>query len=420
MIKKLRKRFVRLSMVMIAIVLIVFYLFTMAVFFLGVTENVQKTLRNYSSESYFSQEVDLGVDNEENKSYMVDASSVCVVCVNEANTILVLDIGRGHIPQNVLEHVVGLVKDSDFDFGLLMKYNLFYYKTDVGYGYRIAFADSAHYYTYLRDMLYADGVIFLLALLVLYVIVRQLAKIFIKPVQRSWEQQQNFIADASHELKTPLTVILANCDILQSHPAESVSEQMKWIDSTNEEATHMKDMVNKMLFLAKNENTKPLSFAEAVNISELATRIVLQFEPVAYEAGVRLESEIEDGIKVTGDPTAINQIIHILVDNAVKYAGIGGVATLRLKRHKKTVLLSTQNTGEPIPPEDLPHIFERFYRSDKARTTGMGYGLGLAICKSLAEQQRAKIFVESNGKSGTVFTVRFPRRKRKEERKKRV
>ncbi len=417
MIKKLRKRFVRLSMVLIAFVMIVFYMFTMGVFFLRITENVQKTLRNYSSDSFYAHEVNLGVENENGTSFEIEASSICVVSVNDANTILVLDVGHGHIPPDILESAVRVAKASEYDFGLLIRYHLFYYKTDVGYGYRIAFADSSHYYAYLRDLLYADGIIFMMAMLVIYIITRQLAKIFIKPVQRSWEQQQNFIADASHELKTPLTVILANCDILQAHPNEVVSDQMKWIESTNEEASHMKEMVNKMLFLAKNETTRPLTFAEPVNISELATKVVLQFEPVAFEAGVKLESDIENGLYILGDPTAVNQIIHILVDNAVKYAGIGGTATLRLQRHKKKVLLSTHNTGAEIPEEDLPHIFERFYRSDKARTSGMGYGLGLAICKSLAEQQRAVIEVESSAQTGTDFTVSFPWRKRLKKRR---
>ena len=104
---------------------------------------------------------------------------------------------------------------------------------------------------------------------------------------------------------------------------------------------------------------------------------------------------------------ALNQIIHILLDNAVKYAGVGGEVTVSLKRRQNSVYLVTRNTGTPIPPEDLPHIFERFYRSDKARTAGGGYGLGLAICKNLAELHRAEITAASDETNGTVFTVRF-------------
>ena len=398
-------------MIMISVVLLVFYVFTMLIVFLRETENVQETLKNYSSESYSSEFFDLGVIDEKVNKFAIDAGSICVVSVDETGRIKVLDIARGHIADDILSLVVEHITAGDVTFGILIQYNLFYYQTQVGNTTRIAFADSSRYLLYMRDMLYADSIIFLIALFVLLFIVRQLAKIFIKPVQKAWEQQQNFIADASHELKTPLTVILTNCDILQSHPEETVQDQMKWIDSTNEEAVHMKELVNKMLFLAKSENTKPQKLKEYINISELATKVMLQFDPVAFEAGVTLTSEIEDDVKAKADPTAMTQIIHILVDNAVKYAGLGGVVTLRLHKFKNNVFLSTNNTGDPIPEEDIPHIFERFYRSDKARTAGSGYGLGLSICKSLAEQQKATISVKSNITSGTEFTVKFKNQK---------
>ena len=411
MIKRLRKRFVRLSMILISVVLIVFYMFTMLVVFLRETENVQETLKNYSSESYYSQYFDLGVSDEKVNKFAIDSGSICVVNVDAEGNLSVLDIARGHIQENLLQQIVEHIVDGRVEFGILLNYNLFYYKTVINDGCRIAFADSSRYLLYLRDMFYADGIVFLIALFVLLFIVRQLAKIFIKPVQKAWEQQQNFIADASHELKTPLTVILTNCDILQSHPEASLQDEMKWIESTNEEAVHMKEMVNKMLLLAKSENTKPGKINTYVNISELATKVVLQFDPVAYEAGVTLNSEIEDDVEIKADNTAVNQIIHILVDNAVKYAGIDGLVTLRLHRFKNAVYLSATNTGEPIPEEDLPHLFERFYRSDKARTAGSGYGLGLSICKSLAEQQKAVITVKSDRENGTEFTVIFKKQK---------
>ncbi len=418
MIKKLRKRFVRLSMALISVVLIVFYLFTMLVVFLRETENVQETLKNYSSESYYSQYFDLGVTDESVNRFAIDSGSICVVSVDAYGRIRVLDIARGRIAEELLKPIVDHIVEGQVQFGILLNYNLLYYKTPIGSGYHIAFADSSRYMIYMRDMLYADGIIFLIVLFVLLFIIHQLAKIFIKPVQKAWEQQQNFIADASHELKTPLTVILTNCDILQTHPDSTLQEQMKWIESTNEEAVHMKEMVNKMLILAKSENMKPARITDYFNISELATKVVLQFDPVAYEAGVALDSKIEDDIEIKADPTAVNQIIHILVDNAVKYAGFGGVVTFRLYRVKNKVFLSTNNTGDPIPEEDLPHLFERFYRSDKARTAGTGYGLGLSICKSLAEQQKALITVSSSKDAGTNFTVIFRNQKQRKKNQK--
>ena len=117
-----------------------------------------------------------------------------------------------------------------------------------------------------------------------------------------------------------------------------------------------------------------------------------------------------------GDAVALNQIVHILLDNAVKYAGVGGEAVLTLKKRRAyhlkrfigyDIYLSAKNTGTPIPQEDMPYIFERFYRSDKARTAGGGYGLGLSICKNLASLHGADITVSSDEVNGTLFTVRF-------------
>ena len=415
MIKKLRNRFVRLSMVLISIVLILFFLMMTGIVYNEINTGVQNTLKYYSSENLFNRFFVLGKTVDDATSYAIDPATICVVGVNEYNEISMLDSGGGVMDADVLGFSVDYAMQNDSEFGIVPRYRLLYYKNRIGPGYRIAFADSTRYFVNLKDMLFAAGVLFLATLLVLYIIYRQMAKIFIKPVEKAWTQQQNFIADASHELKTPLTVILANCDILLSHPTQTVDDQIKWVESTNEEASHMKELVNKMLFLAKNEAMRPQQIYDMLNLSDLVTKVMLQFEPVAFEAGVEIASQIEPDIEIRADGTAVNQIIHILVDNAVKYAGIGGNVQVTLKKTKTHVILSTHNSGAPIPAEDLPHIFERFYRSDKARTSGSGYGLGLAICKSLAEQQHADISVASDTEHGTEFTVRFskPRGRKK-------
>ena len=413
MIKKLRRRFVALSMTLVSVVVVFFYIFTTGIFFFRITEDVRNTLQNYSSESYFSKYFRLGGDDAAvDGAYAIDANSVCVVRVSDDGAIAFVDAGHAYMENAVLQRAVNYAMNADPEFGSIGGYNLFYYRTATPFGYRIAFADASRYLVYIKDIFLYDAAIFLVVLLVLWFLNKRLSAIFIKPVERAWTQQQNFISDASHELKTPLTVILANCNILQAHRQNTVEEQLRWVESTNEEAVHMKDLVDKMLYLAKTENMRPERVYTPLDLSDLATRLVLQFEPVAFEKGVTLESALEPGVRVLADPTAVNQIIHILIDNAVKYAGLGGTVRVAVRRSAKHVYLSANNTGEPISPEDLPHIFERFYRSDKARTAGSGYGLGLAICKTLAESQNAEISVQSDETSGTTFTVRFRRRRR--------
>ena len=186
---------------------------------------------------------------------------------------------------------------------------LFFYKNTTLNGTRIAFANASQYASYLWRLLVRGAVLCVLAIILIYIMSRFLARTFIKPVEKAWAQQQNFIADASHELKTPLTVILANTNILQEHKADTVEEQYKWIESTQVEATHMKELVDKMLILAKSDNMKVNNMFSDVDMSELATRLCLQFEPIAFENGVVLNTDIDDGIKVHGDQTL--SLIHI-------------------------------------------------------------------------------------------------------------
>ena len=146
-----------------------------------------------------------------------------------------------------------------------------------------------------------------------------------------------------------------------------------------------------------------------VSLSEISSEAVMQFEPVAFESGTLLESEIEEGVVIKGDLTQLRQLVYILIDNACKYAGVGGSVDFRLTGGK-TPAIRVNNTGDPIPKEDLPHIFERFYRSDKARTkndSSGGYGLGLAIAKTITEKHGGIIKAESSAADGTTFTVTF-------------
>ena len=407
MLKKLRRRFVAISMLIVSVVLACFYVFSCAMFFVSVTSDLQTVLKNYATSTLLNIYPRLSDDNGNTSLFSQYSGSVCVVNVSKTGSVQVLDISRAYLEEDELALAVPAALEDDGSFGHIQGLNLFYYKTPSLVGTRIAFASSRPYFAYLKTVLFDGGILLLFATGVIFLISRMLAKVALKPVEKAWLQQKNFIADASHELKTPLTVILTNGNILQAHKDDTVENQMKWIDSTNEEAAHMKDLVDKLLMLAKTDNMRENKMFTAVDISELAMKFALQFEPVAFEQGVLLHTDIESSLVIKGDTTAVNQIIHILLDNAVKYAGRGGEVTLSLKKRQNYIYLSAMNTGKPISEEDLPHIFERFYRSDKARTVGSGYGLGLSICKNLVELHRADISVSSSAEEGTVFTVKF-------------
>lgn len=416
MLDKLRRRFVAISMSIILMVLAFFYIVTGAVFFMTITLDMKSVLQTYSAtpESVFAPQI--GIGDEQNSLFALHSGNVCVVEVREFGNISILDFSYADMNENTVSRAVGYALERQEDFGHINALNLFYHKYSFVNGTRIAFADSNQYFQYLEAILFDGGIFLMLSSVVLWVIMRFLASMCLKPVEKAWEQQKNFIADASHELKTPLTVILTNNGILQSHKDESVESQMQWINSTGEEASHMRELVEKLLLLAKTDNMSRKNLFEDINLSDIVMQSALQFEPVAFEKGVTLVTDIEKNIHIKGEAVALNQIVHILLDNAVKYAGVGGEAVLSLKKRRAyhlkrfigyDIYLSAKNTGTPIPEEDMPYIFERFYRSDKARTAGSGYGLGLSICKNLASLHGADIDVTSDSENGTEFTVTF-------------
>lgn len=231
----------------------------------------------------------------------------------------------------------------------------------------------------------------------------------LRPVEQAWRQQRQFIADASHELKTPLTVMLANLGILAAHPQETIASQQKWLENTRTEAGRMKKLVEDLLFLAKSDAAQVPMRWERLSLSDTIWSVLLPFEPLAYDRGTHIRSEIQPDLMIDGDEAQIKQLTAILLDNANKYAGKGGEIFVRLKGGQEHVRLTVRNSGQPVPKEQLDHLFERFYRVDSARVRSKGgYGLGLAIAAQIVENHHGQIDVESDAQKGTSFTVRLP------------
>ena len=215
-------------------------------------------------------------------------------------------------------------------------------------------------------------------------------------------------------------MILANLSILRSDPNATVAEQMQWVESSETEAQRMQRLVNDMLSLARPQDQKMAAAKAArhgdpVDLSDLVEGEVLQFESVAFEHGVLIESRIQEGIRVAGDAEQLGRMVATLVDNACKYVDQDGQVSVKLDvRSSKTLLediacLRVHNSGEPIPPEAQEHLFDRFYRADKARTGGKGgYGLGLAIGQQIAHEHNGEITVDSSAGTGVTFIVTLP------------
>ena len=234
-----------------------------------------------------------------------------------------------------------------------------------------------------------------------------LARWVVRPAERAWGQQQQFVADASHELKTPLAVMMANNSILLSNESETIASQRRWVESNQAEARQMLELVNDMLFLARPENTERQTVRDIVDFSAMIERNTLQFEAVCFERGITLEENLEQGISVLGDANRLQRLASALIDNACKYADTH--VSVGLSKTGGQARLAITNDGAVIPAEDLPHVFDRFYRVDKARVRSEGgVGLGLAIAQEVAHEHGGAIAVTSSEAAGTTFTATLP------------
>lgn len=325
------------------------------------------------------------------------------------------DFANAQIPESVILGANEDALESKSSHGYLPDYNLYFAKrssgTDPG-DEIIAYADGSSMNDW-RNLAWTLLIVGVGALIVLFLVNIFFSRWAIRPVRNAVKSQQQFTADASHELKTPLTVILANTAILKSQPEERVEDQMQWIESTQVEAERMQLLVNDMLALQRPDSNRQNMPMEDVDFSDLVEGEVLQFESVAFEQGVELDDDICEDAHVMGNAERLKRMVAILIDNACKYAPEGGKVDVTMVRkpvsasapHGK-VELKVRNDGQPIPEEDLPHIFDRFYRADKVRTSSKGgYGLGLAIGQEIAHEHDGVIEAESSEGEGTTFTV---------------
>ena len=222
----------------------------------------------------------------------------------------------------------------------------------------------------------------------------------VQPVEEAFTRQKQFVSDASHELKTPLAVISANAEVLEQEIGEN--EYLGYIRS---EVRRTDALVNNLLTLARMDRKEGSVETKPFDLSRAVLDVVLPFESTVYEAGKTMETDIPEGISCTGNEEMIQQLVVILLSNALKYSNEGGQIQVSLKARGKQRELRVFNTGTPIAPEDQEKIFDRFWRADPAhgRETG-GHGLGLAIARSIVNANKGKISVDS-GKGGTAFTV---------------
>jgi len=330
--------------------------------------------------------------------------------VSEVTTATIDETTLAQAASYLKNNVFATLKMEHVTTGLISDQGL-YYAIEVSVsGMYVSFADVSNASGW-KSLAFSLALVEAGMLCLFFLISLFFSKWALRPAKESWEAQKRFVADASHDLKTPLTVIQANQSILLEHPDASIASQSQWIENTQTEAAHMQELIADMLLLAKHDEGVETAELTPIDLSELTEIMALEFESVSYERSVTLQTAIETNLMVNGDRARLVRLLSTLIDNGLKYAGMCGQVTVALCKRNQNVVLSVTNTGEPIAEEDLDHIFERFYRSDFSRTqTGdqNSHGLGLAIAKAIAEEHGGTISVQSSEEAGTVFTVELP------------
>lgn len=245
------------------------------------------------------------------------------------------------------------------------------------------------------------------ALIILFFVSLKASKEIMKPVEDTYQKQKQFISDAGHELKTPISTVNANAEILQREIGNN-----RWLDNILYENRRMKELVTGLLDLSRTENVEAVH--KDVDFSRIVTGGILPFDSTAFEKGLLLESDIEQDIHLEGDPNQLGQLVATLLDNAVSHAEktqnaneSAGKILVTLHEEDKCAVLKVTNPGKEIPAEERDRIFERFYRTDSSRELNGHYGLGLAIAKAVVTAHEGEIKVECDN-GITTFIVRIP------------
>ena len=398
MIKKLRIKFVVINMSIVTFMLCVI----MGLVYFFTQENLEaQSLKMMKSIAVSPVKPDISVDEEGT----IHLPYFAFKLGEQGEKITVRGGYYDLSDEELLDEIVGMTNDSSKRTGELEDYNLRYYIADTSSGRYLVFADMSSEIATLDHLMKTSFLIGGVAFFIFLLISIGLSKWVVRPVENAFRQQRQFIADASHELKTPLAVIMTNVQIMKDSTEDEESKGI-FCERILTMSNQMKNLVEEMLELAHTENTEKGRTLEKVDLGRIVENAVLPFEPIFFENGLQLQTDIGKECYIKGDETQIAHLIEILLDNAGKYSKEDGRIQVNLSasgRHH--YMLSVANDGDPIEKEKLDKLFDRFYRVDEARNSHGSYGLGLAIAKKIVENHGGKIWMESEDGINTCKVI---------------
>ena len=406
MIKKLRWKFVLVMTAFSMAVLCLVLFFSFATMKNNIEQENEKTLKQIAE----MQQVSImglprfQTDNIRVPYFMVDVSQNGMVSNLQSNYMRM----DAQIDEELLLDLVANALQQKENMGVLAGEDLrFYRKAKIG-GWRLVYLDMTMENNMIRNLSGNMLLIGLGSFVGIFFLSMGLAYWITKPVERAWNQQRQFVADASHELKTPLTVILSNTDMLLNQCTEADEHSEKRLGNIRAESIRMKGLVEDMLDLARSDAGRLKQQLAPVSVSDTVMDAVLLFEALVFERQKELQYQIEENLSVLGSGDRLKQLVEILLDNAMKYSPEQGCIWVKLEKNTaKTLRLMVANTGDTMTPEQCRRIFERFYRTDPARQNNGGYGLGLSIASSIVSEMGGKIWCESRNGINSFF-VQLP------------
>ena len=324
---------------------------------------------------------------------LLDDNNNIIEIINHSNN----EIKLSEI-SNIAKELLDSNKIKEKHIGLL-------YTSKYSYKYNenssLIILDNTNINNKLLTSLYEFLIIFIMLEIIIYFLSKSITSWIIKPIKETFDKQKEFIADASHELKTPLSVIVSSSEALENNPKEK-----KWITNIKTEADRMNELITDLLELASSENKSTYTF-ENKNLSKIVELQTLTFEGKAYENNIKIKTNIQDNINMKLCEKSIRELVEILLDNAIKHSYKNTTININLYEENNNIVFEVKNKGDEIPKSEENKIFERFYKIDKSRTRNTNhYGLGLAIAKNIVTIHNGTIGAFSKNKI-TTFKVLF-------------
>ena len=435
MIKKLRRKLVLTSMVSLLLVLLIIEGSVGFLNYHKIATDADKILQileqndgRFPKTNPAEEAGDVGVDEETaisgkrkqilrkpdgkngimSKEMPYESRFFSVVLKTDGETVVV-DTGKvASVDTSTALEYAKSVWNSGKQKGFMEEYRYLVCKTEEDSEVRIIFLDRERELSNFQNLLTTGLVVTILGLCAVFVLIWIFSAYIIKPFVENYEKQKRFITDAGHELKTPLTIIDADAEVLEMDLGEN-----EWLSDIQSQTRRLADLTNDLILLSRMEENREEKIMVEFPFSDMVEETVNTFQAVVRTQNKILTSEITPMISLYGDDKAIRRLVTILLDNAVKYSDEGGKISLQLKQEKKRIILSVYNTTKTISRKQLEHLFDRFYRTDSSRNSRTGgYGLGLSIAAATVEAHKGKITATTVDEKSLLITVILPATKR--------